>query len=66
MKHIPKFILIHGKKYFYVSKDIMKKLYDADLHRGCYVGYNDNYFVNPEKLSPEGVLFLKKLNVTLK
>ena len=66
MKKIPKFIFIRGQKYFYVSKAVMKKLYDADSHHGCYVGYDDNYFVNPDKLSPKGALLLKKLNVTLK
>lgn len=65
MKHIPKFIFIRGKKCFYMAKHIMKKLYDADLHHGCYVIYNDNYYVKPEKLSTEATLFLKKLNVTL-
>ena len=60
---ISRTIKIRGKDCFHVSKKAMKALYDANLHHGVYVMYNNEYYVKPEKLNHEAKMILKRHSV---
>ena len=64
-KYIPATIKIRGKVCYLASKKAMKALYDADVHHGTFVMYNDEYYVKPNKLSEKALTILKEHSVYL-
>ena len=58
-------IKIRGKDCFHVSKRAMKALYDANLHHGVYVMYNNECYVKPEKLTHKAKMILKSHSISL-